>query len=151
MADVHDKKTRSYNMSQIKGTNTKPESLVRKYLFAHGYRYRKNDKRYPGTPDIVLPKYRTVVFVNGCFWHKHEGCRYFVWPKNNAEFWKEKINTNVARDQRDYELLRKDGWHVIIVWECELKKHSADQTLAKLDESLKKSLGGQENEETNKT
>ena len=151
MADSLSPEKRSWNMSRIKGKDTSIEIQVRKYLFSQGFRYRKNVKTLPGTPDIVLPKYRTVVFVNGCFWHKHEGCRYFVWPKNNAEFWKEKINKNVARDQRDYELLRKDGWHVIVVWECELKKHSADQTLARLDEILKKSLGGQENEETNKT
>ena len=140
MADVLTPKQRSYNMSRIHGKDTKPEEMVRKYLFSQGFRYRKNDARLPGKPDIVLPKYKTVIFVNGCFWHKHEGCKYFIWPKNNAEFWKEKINKNVARDQRDYELLGKDGWHVIVVWECELKKHSADQTLARLNESLKKSL-----------
>ena len=97
--DVHDKATRSYNMSQIKGKNTKPEELVRKYLFAHGFRYRKNDKRLPGSPDIVLPKYKTVIFVNGCFWHGHTGCKYFVWPQNNADFWREKSNAilNVIR------------------------------------------------------
>ena len=93
--DVHDKKTRSYNMSQIKGKNTKPEEMVRKYLFAQGFRYRKNDKKLPGTPDIVLPKYKTVIFVNGCFWHGHEGCKYFVWPKSNPDFWKkERTNCN---------------------------------------------------------
>ena len=146
MADVHDEKTRSYNMSRIKGSNTKPESIVRKYLFSHGYRYRKNDKRYPGTPDIVLPKYKTVVFVNGCFWHKHDGCRYFVWPQNNAEFWKEKIESNVARDQRDYRLLREAGWRVIVIWECELKKNQVDQTLQKLDKSIRMGFGGHENE-----
>ena len=146
MADVHDEKTRSYNMSRIKGSNTKPESIVRKYLFSHGYRYRKNDKRYPGTPDIVLPKYKTVVFVNGCFWHKHDGCRYFVWPQNNAEFWKEKIESNVARDQRDYRLLREAGWRVIVIWECELRKNLIDQTLQKLDDSIRMGFGGQEDE-----
>ena len=146
MADVHDEKTRSYNMSRIKGSNTKPESIVRKYLFSHGYRYRKNDKRYPGTPDIVLPKYKTVVFVNGCFWHKHDGCRYFVWPQNNAEFWKEKIESNVARDQRDYRLLREAGWRVIVIWECELRKNLVDQTLQKLDDSIRMGFGGQEDE-----
>lgn len=146
MADVHDEKTRSYNMSRIKGSNTKPESIVRKYLFSHGYRYRKNDKRYPGTPDVVLPKYKTVVFVNGCFWHKHDGCRYFVWPQNNAEFWKEKIESNVARDQRDYRLLREAGWRVIVIWECELRKNLVDQTLQKLDGSIRMGFGGQEDE-----
>jgi len=146
MADVHSPEIRSYNMSRIKGKNTKPEELVRKYLFSHGFRYRKNDKRYPGKPDIVLPKYKAVIFVNGCFWHKHEGCRYFVWPHNNAEFWKEKIESNVARDQRDFRLLRKAGWHVIVIWECELRKNQVDQTLQKLNDSIKMGYGGQEDE-----
>ena len=95
--DVHDKKTRSYNMSQIKGKNTKPEELVRKYLFSQGFRYRKNDKRLPGSPDIVLPKYKTVIFINGCFWHGHRDCKYFVWPKSNGEFWRNKIYSNIER------------------------------------------------------
>lgn len=119
--DVHDKKTRSYNMSQIKGKNTKPEGIVRKYLFSQGYRYRKNDKRLPGTPDIVLPKYKTVIFVNGCFWHGHKGCKYFVWPKSNTEFWQQKIESNIVRDKQKSKLLKSQGWRVIIVWECELK------------------------------
>ncbi len=136
MADVHNKLTRSYNMAQIKGKNTKPEILVRKFLFSNGYRYRKNDKRYPGTPDIILPKYKTVVFVNGCFWHKHEGCKYFVWPKNNAAFWEEKINRNKNRDERNYESLRIAGWKVIVIWECELKPDRREKTLNMLIESL---------------
>lgn len=103
--DVHDKKTRSYNMSQIKSKNTKPEEMVRKYLFSHGFRYRKNDKRLPGTPDIVLPKYRVVIFVNGCFWHGHNQCRYFVIPKSNTEFWVDKINKNIERDALNTEKL----------------------------------------------
>lgn len=120
--DVHDKKTRSYNMSCIKGKNTKPEEVVRKFLFSKGFRYRKNDKRLPGTPDIVLPKYKTVIFVNGCFWHGHEGCKYFVWPKSNKEFWENKINTNIARDNEKIKQLEELGWRVIIVWECQIKK-----------------------------
>jgi DNA mismatch endonuclease (patch repair protein) len=119
--DVHDKETRSYNMSCIKGKGTKPEEIVRKYLFSQGFRYRKNDKRLPGTPDIVLPKYRTVIFVNGCFWHGHKGCKYFVWPKNNAEFWKNKIESNISRDRKKAETLKDQGWKVIVVWECDLK------------------------------
>ena len=119
-------------MSQIKCKNTKPEELVRKYLFAHGYRFRKNDKRYSGKPDIVLPKYKTIIFVNGCFWHKHEGCKYFVWPKNNAEFWKNKIEQNVARDKNNYRLLQEQGWHIVIVWECELKPINREETLKQL-------------------
>lgn len=130
--DIHDQKTRSYNMSRIKGKDTKPEVIVRKYLFSQGFRYRKNDKRLPGKPDIVLPKYKTVIFVNGCFWHKHEGCKYFVWPKSNSEFWKEKIESNIVRDKKQYEELKNAGWHVIIVWECELKKKQRMDTLERL-------------------
>ena len=130
--DVHDQKTRSYNMSRVKGKDTKPEEIVRKYLFSQGFRYRKNDKRLPGKPDIVLPKYKTVIFVNGCFWHKHEGCKYFVWPKCNSEFWKEKIESNIVRDKKQYEELKNAGWHVIIVWECELKKKQRMDTLERL-------------------
>lgn len=132
MADVHSPETRSYNMSRIRGKGTKPEELVRKHLFSLGFRYRKNDSSLPGKPDIVLPKYRTVVFVNGCFWHRHEGCKYFVWPKNNAEFWRKKIMSNVDRDQRNYEKLQQHGWNVIVVWECELKKGPQSETLNKI-------------------
>lgn len=123
MADVHSKEIRSYNMSRIRGTDTKPENLVRKYLFSEGFRYRKNVSGLPGKPDVVLRKYKTIVFINGCFWHKHEGCKYFVWPKTNQEFWKTKIETNVLRDNKNYELLKNDGWHVIVVWECDIKHH----------------------------
>ena len=134
--DVHSKEVRSYNMSCIKGKGTKPEEMVRKYLFSHGFRYRKNDKRLPGTPDIVLPKYKTAIFVNGCFWHGHEGCKYFVWPKNNAEFWKEKILQNIERDKRDFERLENAGWKVIVVWECQLKKARSFESL----EGLKRKI-----------
>ena len=129
MADIHSPETRSYNMSCIRGKNTKPEELVRKYLFAQGFRYRKNDARLPGKPDIVLPKYKTLIFVNGCFWHAHEGCRYFVWPKNNAEFWKKKIGGNIERDAKNQRLLKELGWRVIVVWECELKPSMIENTL----------------------
>lgn len=135
MSDVHSKEIRSYNMSRIRSKNTKPEELVRKYLFAHGFRYRKNDPRLPGKPDIVLPMYRTVVFVNGCFWHHHEGCRYFRWPENNAEFWKEKIDRNMERDRRNVRLLEEAGWRIIVVWECELKKNK-EETLQELVDTL---------------
>lgn len=137
MADIKSKESRSYNMSRIKGKGTNPEELVRKYLFSRGFRYRKNDKRLPGSPDIVLPKYRTVIFVNGCFWHKHEGCKYFVWPRDNAEFWKEKIQANVMRDERKRTELIAQGWNVIIVWECELKKARKDETLTSLEAKIK--------------
>ena len=137
MADVLTPKQRSYNMSQIHGKDTKPEEMVRKFLFSQGFRYRKNDARLPGKPDIVLPKYKTVIFVNGCFWHKHEGCRYFVWPKNNAVFWKEKITGNVVRDQENYEKLRNLGWRIITIWECELKPHNRESTLNRVQSELR--------------
>lgn len=130
--DVKSKEARSYNMSRIRNKDTKPEELVRKYLFSHGFRYRKNDARLPGKPDIVLPKYRTVIFVNGCFWHAHEGCKYFVWPKSNADFWKKKIDNNVARDKKNYQQLEALGWHILIIWECQLKKAARMQTLEQL-------------------
>ena len=132
MADVHTPEQRSYNMSRIHGKNTKPEELVRKYLFSQGFRYRKNDARLPGKPDIVLPKYKTVIFVNGCFWHKHENCKYFVWPKTNEDFWRTKISANVSRDQENIKLLSELGWNVIVIWECELKKQRFDCTMEKL-------------------
>lgn len=135
--DVHDKKTRSYNMSCIKSKNTKPEEIVRKYLFSQGFRYRKNDKRLPGTPDIVLPKYRTVIFVNGCFWHGHEECRYFVIPSTNTEFWVNKITTNKQRDIRKINDLRQLGWKVIVIWECQLKKEKSETTLNNLKNDIK--------------
>ena len=121
MADVHTPAQRSYNMSRIRGKNTKPEEIIRKYLFSMGFRYRKNDARLPGKPDIVLPKYKTVIFVNGCFWHGHEGCKHFRLPKSNVEFWKEKIERNIARDVRNETELKALGWRVIRVWECEIK------------------------------
>lgn len=137
MADVHSPEKRSYNMSRIKSKDTKPEEKVRKYLFSHGFRYRKNDARLPGKPDIVLPKYKTVIFVNGCFWHKHEGCRYFVWPRNNAEFWKTKIEKNVERDLLVQQELRSLGWQVIVVWECELKEAQFEETMDQMLQRFK--------------
>lgn len=137
MADVLTPKQRSYNMSQIHGKDTKPEELVRKFLFSQGFRYRKNDARLPGKPDIVLPKYKTVIFVNGCFWHKHEGCKYFVWPKNNAEFWKEKITANVIRDQENYKKLCALGWRIITIWECELRPRNRESTLNRVLSELR--------------
>ena len=121
MTDVHDKVTRSYNMSQIKGKNTKPEILVRKFLFSKGFRYRINDKKLPGKPDIVLPKYKTVIFVNGCFWHGHENCKYFKLPKTRTNWWKEKIEKTKITDFVKQEELIKMGYKVLIIWECEVK------------------------------
>ena len=116
-------------MSQIRSVNSKPETMVRKFLFSKGMRYRKNVKTLQGKPDIVLKKYKTVVFVNGCFWHGHENCKYFVMPKSNTEYWREKISRNVARDSVAYKTLTELGWNVIIVWECELKKDKRENTL----------------------
>ncbi len=136
MVDIHSPETRSYNMSRIKSKDTKPEEMVRHFLFSQGFRYRKNVRTLPGCPDIVLPKYHTCIFVNGCFWHKHEDCRYFVWPKNNEEFWKEKITKNVERDARNEALLRKSGWKVIVVWECQLKPAFREETLKRITDRL---------------
>ncbi len=122
MADVHDKATRSYNMSRIKGKNTKPEMLVRKFLYAHGFRYRLHVKNLPGNPDIVLPKYKTVIFINGCFWHGHEGCKYFVVPKTRTEWWLNKINDTQKRDSEAEIQLNVLGWKVITIWTCQLKQ-----------------------------
>ena len=109
------------NMSHIRSKDTKPEVIVRSFLHKNGFRFRKNDKRYPGKPDIVLPRYKTAVYVNGCFWHLHS-CNNFVWPKSNEEYWIKKLNGNKNRDKANYEKLRNMGWKVIIVWECELKE-----------------------------
>lgn len=129
MTDVHSQETRSYNMSRIRAKDTKPELLVRKYLFSKGFRYRVNVKNLPGKPDIVLPKYKTVIFIHGCFWHGHEGCRYFVIPKTRTEWWTEKIRKNKERDQKDHDALRIAGWNIMTVWECQLKPKICAETL----------------------
>lgn len=116
MADNLSPEDRRKNMSHIRSKNSKPEELVRKYLFAHGFRYRKNVAKLPGKPDIVLPKYCTVIFVNGCFWHKHD-CPRFVWPASNTEYWTKKILGNVERDLANHKLLEDAGWKVLTVWE----------------------------------
>ena len=118
-------------MSHIRSTNSKPEEMVRKYLFSKGFRYRKNVRTLPGCPDIVLTKYHTVIFVNGCFWHKHD-CGRFVWPASNIEYWIPKINRNVERDKEHYRKLADMGWKVLIIWECELKKNVREKNLTKL-------------------
>lgn len=123
-------------MSQIKGKNTKPEVFVRKFLFAHGYRYKLHDKKLPGRPDLVLPKYKTVIFIHGCFWHGHESCRYFVHPKTRTEWWLNKINGNVKKDSENTVLLKAMGWKVLIVWECNLKNDKKEQTLQLLLKEL---------------
>ena len=131
MADTHSKEVRSKNMSHIRSTNTKPEETVRKYLFSRGLRYRKNVRKLPGCPDIVLPKYKTVVFVNGCFWHMHD-CGRFVWPSSNKEYWSKKINRNVERDAENHRILSEQGWKVLVIWECQLKKKVANEYLENL-------------------
>ena len=113
---------RSRNMSAIKSKNTKPEIEVRKLLHSLGYRFRLHRKDLPGTPDIVLPKYKTVIFVHGCFWHRHENCKYASIPKTRTEFWENKFKENIKRDQVNQKNLYKLGWNIVIVWECELKK-----------------------------
>jgi DNA mismatch endonuclease (patch repair protein) len=135
--DNRSKEARSRNMSNIPSKNTKPEETVRKYLFAQGFRYRKNVSKLPGKPDIVLPKYKAVVFVNGCFWHGHEGCKYFVPPKTNTEFWYAKFQYNQERDARNYQKLRDLGWRILIVWECEIRHGDADKRLEQLIEEIK--------------
>ena len=147
MADNHRKEVRSINMSHIRSTNSKPEEIVRKYLFAEGFRYRKNVKKLPGCPDIVLPKYKTVIFVNGCFWHKHD-CPRFVWPSSNQDYWRPKILRNVERDNQSRKELETLGWKVITVWECELKKNVLNETLGKLIAELKAIDFSADNKET---
>ena len=136
MVDVHDKATRSYNMSQIKGKNTKPEMLVRKFLFSKGFRYKLHDKNLPGKPDIVLPKYKAVIFVHGCFWHGHDNCKYFVLPKTRTDWWQQKINRNRQSDFDNFIKLTKDGWRVFTIFECELKSDKLEQSLGKLVNEL---------------
>jgi DNA mismatch endonuclease (patch repair protein) len=136
MADVHSKEIRSYNMSRIKGKNTKPEMLVRKFLHANGYRYKLHDKSLPGKPDIVLPKYKTVIFVHGCFWHGHNNCKYYVVPKTSTEWWLNKINGNIANDAKAIKALKKDGWKIITIWECNLKSAKVEKTLNALLKKL---------------
>lgn len=132
MADVHDKQTRSYNMSRIKSKNTKPEILVRKFLFSKGFRYRLHVKNLPGKPDIVLPKYKTIIFINGCFWHGHENCKYNVIPKTRTDWWVQKIMDTQTRDQFAKKELEKLGWNAIIIWTCEIKDKKKDDRLTKL-------------------
>jgi DNA mismatch endonuclease, patch repair protein len=129
MADVHSKETRSYNMSRIRAKDTKPEMLVRKFLHAQGYRYRLHVKNLPGKPDIVLPKYKAIIFVHGCFWHGHAGCKYYVIPKTRTEWWLDKINRNIANDEKAVKALKKAGWKIITIHECELKPASIPKTL----------------------
>lgn len=128
MADVHSVERRSFNMSRIRAKNTKPEMLVRKFLHKQGLRYRLHVKNLPGKPDLVFPKKRVVIFIHGCFWHGHTGCRLFVLPKTRTEWWNEKISNNRIRDTKNKMILETEGWKVIEVYECELKAYR-DKTL----------------------
>lgn len=138
MADIQEPETRSYNMSQISGKDTKPEMMVRRFLHANGFRYRLHVKELPGKPDLVLPKYNTVIFVNGCFWHAHEGCKYFKIPETNTDFWEEKLNGNKERDEKNKEILKSEGWNTITVWSCELKPKKVQKRLKKLIDELER-------------
>lgn len=140
MTDVHSKATRSYNMSQIRSKNTKPEVIVRKALFKKGFRYRLHDKQLPGHPDIILKKYKTLIFIHGCFWHGHEKCKYYVVPKTKTEWWLNKINGNKTNDEKAIELLKQAGWRVIIIWECELKPQKQKETLKNLEATIKQNI-----------
>jgi len=140
MADVHDKQTRSYNMSRIKSKNTRPEMLVRKFLFSKGFRYRLHVKNLPGKPDIVLPKYKTVIFVNGCFWHGHENCKYFAIPKTNTDWWLNKIYGNKQKDRENFLQLSQIGWKIVTIFECELMSDKREQTLIKTLSILQRNI-----------
>ncbi len=136
MSDVHDKQTRSFNMSRIRSKNTKPELIVRKFLFSNGFRFRIHVKSLPGTPDIVLPKYKAVIFIHGCFWHGHENCRYFVVPKTRTDWWLNKIRRNKQLDSDNFRNLTKQGWKIITIFGCELKQHIRNQTLKRIETEL---------------
>ena len=140
MSDVLTPQQRHRCMSHIRSKATKPEMVVRRWLWAHGYRYRLNVKSVPGKPDIVMRKYRTAIFVNGCFWHGHEGCKQFVLPKTNSDFWRTKIEQNRTRDTRIYNELMNAGWQVIVIWACNLTKDKLESTMQTVAVTLNKNL-----------
>jgi len=140
MPDVLTPTQRHRCMSNIRSKATKPEMVVRRWLWAHGYRYRLNVKSVPGKPDIVMRKYRTAIFVNGCFWHRHEGCKQFVVPKTNTDFWQTKIEQNRTRDTRNYDELMHAGWQVIVLWQCKLNKQELETTMQSVAVSLNQNL-----------
>ena len=142
MADKMTPSQRHYCMSRIRSKATKPELLVRHWLWSHGYRYRLNVKSVPGKPDIVLRKYRTAIFVNGCFWHGHEDCRLYSVPKSNTDFWIAKVQRNRERDQEEYKALHDAGWQVVVIWECQLKKNVIEETMHGVEHSLNTYLLG---------
>lgn len=142
MADNHTPEARKFNMSRIRGKDTRPEEKVRKHLFAEGFRYRKNVSSLPGRPDIVLPRYQTIVFVHGCFWHMHD-CDRFRWPSTNIEYWLNKLKNNVKRDQEIIKKLQHKGWNVFVVWECELKGDKFVNTMDWLIKEIKEGLNNE--------
>lgn len=133
MADPLTPEQRHRCMSCIRAKDTKPEMLVRRYLHSRGFRYRLNVRRLPGTPDIVLRKYKTAIFIHGCFWHGHEGCRLYVPPKSNTHYWTEKISRNIERDTIACAKLHQLGWHTVVLWECQLKPRERENTLSHLE------------------
>lgn len=142
MSDIMTKEERSALMSKIKGKNTKPEMIVRKYLFARGFRYRLHDKYLPGSPDIVLPKYKTAVFIHGCFWHGHSGCRKARLPSSNIDYWEKKIHENLERDRKKIASMEEAGWHVLVVWQCDIdNKTRREKYLDEIVEEIKKGIG----------
>lgn len=134
--DTHSKQTRSFNMSQIRSKDTKPEMLVRRFLFSKGIRYRIHDKRLPGKPDLVFPKHRKIIFINGCFWHGHANCKYFSIPKTRTEWWLDKITNNRNKDSAYISILEAQGWKVLTIWECELKSTKMEHTFSSLLEEF---------------
>jgi DNA mismatch endonuclease (patch repair protein) len=139
MMDNHTPEQRHTNMSHIKSVS-KEEIIVRSYLFSQGFRFRKNDKRYPGKPDVILPKYKTVIFVNGCYWHQHPGCKKAVVPTSNKKYWIPKLKRNVERDKANQAELKKQGWNVIVVWECMLTDANRAETLQQLNIEIRSNL-----------
>lgn len=137
MADVHNKDTRSYNMSRIRSKNTKPEIQVRRFWHFHGFRFRIHVDYLPGKPDIVLPKYKTIVLINGCFWHGHESCTFARIPKSNVDYWNKKLSNNIRKDAQQIQALQKIGWSIVIIWECQLKKAKQLATLEQLIVTIK--------------
>lgn len=136
MADNLTTQQRRYAMSQVRGQNTKPEKTVRSLLHRLGFRFRKNVKNLPGKPDIVLPKYRTAIFVNGCFWHGHENCKRATMPNTRREFWEKKISSNISRDKRSIELLQQNGWRVMTIWQCQLRNQKESEEIVKKTATL---------------
>ena len=136
MPDVHTVDVRSYNMSRIRSQNTKPEIIVRKFLHKKGLRFRLNDKKLPGKPDIVLLKYNTIIFIHGCFWHCHRNCKFAKLPIQNSAYWISKLENNVRRDHVTQQKLKKEGWKIIVIWTCRLKPLYLEKTLSSILKKL---------------